>query len=182
MSARQRLAAGTACLIAGLALLAWGGVPRLSDYTGYTITAGRVAPDMGAIAPPFTLAALDGDLLTPDALHGAPVVINFWATWCGPCRVEMPELQRLHDALGPRGLRVIGVNLEEAPETIRPWLDALEITYPIALDRDGAVAATYRLRGQPQTVIVSPDGIITHILYGAASYQTLANAVAPWFE
>jgi peroxiredoxin len=173
---------GAGCLIGGLALLWLGGLPRMGDYVGYAIAAGRVAPEPGAIAPPFALETLDGGQVALDDLRGSPVVVNFWATWCGPCRVEMPDLQRLHEALGPHGLRVIGVNLDEPPETVTPWLDTLSITYTIALDRDGAVASTYRLRGQPQTVIVSPDGIVAHILYGAASYEALHSAVAPWFE
>lgn len=170
------------CVAAGISLLLVGGLPHPDDYAGYRIEAGYVAPVMGAIAPPFSLPVLaDESLLMLDDLRGSPVIINFWATWCAPCIIEMPELQRLYARYSGQGLRVVGVNLGEEAPVVQAWVEQLAITYDIGLD-SGAVALSYRLRGQPQTVIVSPDGIITQIIYGAASYDTLEAAIAPFVE
>jgi len=112
-------------------------------------------------------------------LRGAPLVINFWATWCVPCRIEMPELQAIHEA-HPE-VRVLAVNLGEPRELIVDWVRHFGLTFDIALDR-GEIASLYRLRGQPSTYIVAPDGRITSIFYGATNRQTLEAALEPFLR
>src|SRR5690606_20245646 len=145
---------------------------------GDTLTALHVAPRIGATAPPLQLPVLDHDArLTLSDLRGQVIVLNFWATWCVPCRIEMPALQTLYERHQAQGVRVIGINLGESPETARRWVDDLNLTFDIALDRDGYAATLYQLRGQPSTYVIAPDGVISQIFYGAVDIDALESAV-----
>ena len=170
----------TVCLITGLIVIASAGLPLRAAYTGYVAPDARiVAPEIGAYAPPFELADTEGQPVRLDDLHGSPVVINFWATWCEPCRVEMPVLQRLFEQHQQDGLRILAINLGEPAVVVRAWMGDMDLSFDAALDARGEVSGLYRLRGQPSTYVVSPEGIITHIFYGPVSAETLENALAP---
>jgi peroxiredoxin len=163
-------------LIAAAALLYQTGLPQRVDYSGLAIEGlGVVAPEIGAIAPPFEQPTLSSDTLALFDLHGESVVINFWATWCPPCIVEMPALQDLHDETG---VRIIGVNMGEERAVVAAWIAENGITFDIVLDPQERVSQMYRLRGQPSTYVVAPDGIITHIFYGTVSMAALQDALA----
>jgi peroxiredoxin len=163
-------------LIAAAVLLYQTGLPQRADYSGLVIDGlGVVAPEIGAFAPPFEQANLSGDTLALFDLRGESVVINFWATWCPPCIVEMPALQDLHDETG---VRIIGVNMGEEHAIAAAWIAENGITFDIVLDPQGQVSQTYRLRGQPSTYVVAPDGIITHIFYGTVAMAALQDALA----
>lgn len=136
-----------------------------------------IAPEINAIAPPFERSDINGQIISLSDLHGAPVIINFWATWCEPCRVEMPILQTLYEARKAEGLRILAVNLGESENIIRDWQTAMGLTYDMLVDERQSAAALYRLRGQPSTYVVSPNGIITHIFYGPASESALTTAL-----
>lgn len=132
---------------------------------------------IGSPAPDFTTHNLAGDRVQLADLRGSPVIINFWATWCGPCAQEMPILQSLADRYADTGLRVLAVNTGESPAEIADWQQRLDLRYDLLLDRDQAIAALFRLRGQPSTYIVDAEGIISHIFYGPATETALINAV-----
>ncbi|MBZ0274952.1 MAG: TlpA family protein disulfide reductase [Anaerolineae bacterium] len=172
------LAAGIVVLAAaGLVVIA-AGLPERSAYTGETLVSGLViAPELNAYAPDFTADVLDGAPVTLSALRGTPVILNFWATWCGPCRVEMPDLQALYAAHQADGLRILAVNLGETPAAMRPWRDELGLTFDLLLDPQGDIAGMYHLRGQPSTYVIAPDGIITHIFYGPTTQTALEAAL-----
>jgi len=162
--------------LSAAAIMLWAGLPDRARYTGVLRADGlRVAPEVGALAPPFRASTLDGDftLTTPPLQR---IVLNFWATWCIPCAVEMPELQRLHET-DPE-VRVVGVNLGESPEQVAAWAVAYKITFPLALDTDGQIARLYALRGQPTTTIIAPSGIIHAIFYGATDEASLRRSLA----
>lgn len=168
------------CLIAALVLVMGGGLPDRAAYSGYLLASGQaVAPEIGAFAPPFQESTLDGTVSLRQ-MRGAPVVINFWATWCIPCRVEMPELQAFHQA-HPQ-VQVIAVDLGEPRDLVVDWVTQFGITFPIALDGDSSTAALYRLRGQPSTYVVSPGGVITHIFFGPTNRQSLEAALEPFLR
>ncbi len=136
----------------------------------------------GRRAPAIELATLDGGTLSLAERSGEVVIINLWASWCGPCRAEMPALQRLYSAERARGLEILAVNstVQDSPAAARAFVAEHGLTFPILLDTDGAVSRAYRLRSLPSTFIVDRRGVIRQIFFGGPlSEETLANAVAP---
>ena len=126
------LIAALACFGAALALVSAAGLPGNSTLTGVdSDLADWTAPQIGSPAPPLRAALLDGGEIDLAALRGAPVLINFWATWCEPCAVEMPDLQRIAD---DTPAQVLAVNLAEPPDVMRAWLAERGLTLAVALD------------------------------------------------
>jgi peroxiredoxin len=169
------------CFLAA-ALLAWNaGLPERAEFTGRVIPGELpVAPEIGAVAPPFTAQTVDGTRVSLTDLRGQPVLVNFWATWCVPCRVEMPMLEEVYRDTRAKGLRILAVNLGEDPQTARQWGQGLGLTFDLLSDPRGDIAALYALRGQPSTYVISPNGLITAIFYGPASGDALRSALAPY--
>jgi len=168
------------CFGATAALLISAGLPQRSDFTGQLLQDGRrVAPEVGAIAPDFTAITTQGEEVGLSQYRGEPVIINFWATWCAPCRVEMPELQRLHDE---QGIPILAVNRAESERDVRRWVDEFGLSFDVLLDPDEAVAEAYWLRDVPSTYIISAYGTITQIYFGPVSAEQLHGAVLPLLE
>jgi thiol-disulfide isomerase/thioredoxin len=92
--------------------------------------------------------------------RGKLVFLNFWATWCVPCRREMPAMERLHRAYRGRGLTVVAVNFKESPREVKPFMEQMGLTFPAALDPDGAVTRSFGVRALPVTYLVDRDGKI----------------------
>lgn len=166
------------CFIAGGILITSAGLPDRADLNAtFALPDGRAAaPEIHALAPPLNLLTVDGGLIAPEALSGQIVVLNFWATWCAPCQAEMPALQMLAERY-PSQLTVIGINAGESAAAVKGWRERFGLTFPLLLDPDGTAAHDYRLRGQPTTVIVAPNGRIHDIIYGPADIHALARAV-----
>ena len=128
------------------------------------------APRPGRYAPDFSLVDLDGNQVKLSDLRGKKVILNFWATWCPPCRAEMPDLERLareHEGT----LTVLLVDLEEEEDQIRPFLDDMGITLVPLLDVEAEVAKMYRVSALPTSVIIDEDGVIQEVQVGAATYE-----------
>ncbi|HXF62118.1 MAG TPA: TlpA disulfide reductase family protein [Caldilineaceae bacterium] len=134
-------------------------------------------PAIGRPAPDFTLQTLDGQRFTLHELRGTPVVLNFWATWCGPCQREMPTLQTTAERYAGQ-VAIIGIDQAEEPEVVQRYIDSLGVTFPIPLDTDSTVAQRYNVRGMPTTFFVDEDGIIRHIWMGEMNSVTLAEGIA----
>lgn len=124
------------------------------------------APVVGATAPDFTLTNLAGEPVTLSQFRGQPVVINFWATWCVPCRREMPALQQAFVEHQEEGLVILAVNQREETNLVEPFVDELGLTFEILYDSDGAVNKAYQVTGLPRTVFVDRQGVIKHIQVG----------------
>lgn len=133
------------------------------------------APD--PLAPDFQLTALTGDSIALHALRGHWVIINFWATWCIPCREEMPYLQRLADQYGDK-VKVLGVNMREQPAEIEAFVTPAHVRYPILLQPDDATLLAYGVRKLPLTVVVAPDGCIARQQFGPLQPKTFE----PWLR
>ncbi len=168
------------CLAAAIALLVAAGLPDRANYSGQIDSGGQaIAPEIGAFAPAWSASTLTGTLDLA-SLRGTPVVLNFWATWCIPCRVEMPDLQAFHEA--HPAVRVVAINLGEARAAVVDWAAQFGLTFDVALDSDQSIATRYRLRGQPSTYVVSPGGVITSIFYGPTTRSALEAALAPFLR
>jgi peroxiredoxin len=136
------------CLALGLPALAWG------------------AATPGSPAPDFTLVARDGGKVTLAGLKGQVVMINFWATWCGPCRQEMPLLAQLHAKYEPLGFTLLGVNVEPDSAAAVTWLQGVPVPFPILFDTDSAVAGRFGVEGMPSTVFVDRNGQVRYVHRG----------------
>lgn len=131
----------------------------------------------GKPAPTFELTALDGRPLSLASLRGRVVVLDFWATWCAPCVVEMPTLQRLHEEFGSQGVIIVGVN-NEAPSLARRFLQRHGVTFQTVTDPRGAVAKQYGVRGIPVGVIIDRDGQVRAHFPGLRDDKTWRVALA----
>lgn len=111
--------------------------------------------------PDFTLTALDGSSVTLSALKGKPVVIDFWATWCGPCRHAVPELVKLYREFNPKGVLFLGVALDDTPDSVARFQKDDSIPYPILLGTND-VAKAYQVAGIPMLVLLDKEGQIAY--------------------
>jgi thiol-disulfide isomerase/thioredoxin len=118
------------------------------------------APPDRPEAPAFSLRDLDGHPISLARFRGSVVLLNFWATWCAPCRAEIPRLIALQKTLGGRGLRVVGISLDDDPAPVRPAYEELRMNYPVAIG-DARLAERYGgILGLPATFLVDCDGRI----------------------
>ncbi len=162
-------------------LIIWSaGLPERAAYTGYVAEGERYAPELNALAPLFEGETLNGQTLKLVDLRGQVILINFWATWCEPCKAEMPDLQAVYEDYQSRGLMILGVNLDEGQSDISRWVEELGLTFDIVLDERQQIATLYQLRGQPSSYLVAPNGVITQVYYGPTTRQELEAAIAPF--
>ncbi len=136
----------------------------------------------GGPAPGFKLATFDGHEISLEDLRGKAVVLNFWATWCGPCRTEMPDLQAFYDDHRPQGLELIGVNIQESAEDVTQYRQMLGISFPTVLDSDGSVTREYLVRGVPSTFFIDPQGTIRQVQIGPLNRKGLNEKLARTLE
>ena len=132
------------------------------------------APAIGHPAPDFALTGTNGQPFKLSDLRGAPVVLNFWATWCPPCRAELPELQAASERLAGQ-VAVIGVNQGEAPIDVRAFTQQLELTFLVPLDTQMDVSRLYLVRSLPTTFFIDRSGVIRHMQVGPLTEATLAQ-------
>ena len=130
-------------------------------------------------APAFALPTLAGDRLALADYRGQYVLVNFWATWCPPCRAELPDLVAFYDSHADEGFMLIGVNEQEAPSTVNSFLSQSGLDFPVVLDSDGRVMQQYGVTGMPSSFLVNPEGQIIQMWTGMISRATLESAVTP---
>jgi peroxiredoxin len=117
-------------------------------------------------APDFTLRQIDGPNLRLNEQRGRVVMVNFWATWCGPCRIELPHLSRLHEKYRGSGFLMLGVNIDEDPAQAKALVAKLGLKFPVLLDTDKRVVGAYDLNAMPATVLIDKDGRARHVHRG----------------
>lgn len=157
----------------------WLAVTQLGDEL-FPIKIGGKAPDFSAVTLPATGAGGADVPSVPKGIasyEGEVVLLNIWATWCGPCRIEMPSMERLQQRLGPKGLRIVAVSVDDPgmEARIRAFNEELGLTFEILHDAPGAIRKIYQTTGVPETFIIGRDGRIRRRIIGADDWSSEAN-------
>lgn len=159
--------------VCGVALLGAG------IYEGFF--AGQAASDLAGLsggpligqpAPPFAAPGISGESITLASFRGKPLLLNFWATWCVPCRQELPALQRFATEQGGRWA-VLGLDELEKAADVGSFAHGLGVTYPLAIDADGSIGQRFRVQGLPTSFLIDAQGIIRQTHLGALNAATL---------
>ncbi|WP_040948975.1 peroxiredoxin family protein [Gorillibacterium massiliense] len=135
----------------------------------------------GKRAPDFQLTDLNGNAIKLTDFRGKTVLLNFWATWCPPCKVEMPQMRDFYTQYKHKDVIILGVNLTDTEKNaghVQSFASENGLTFPIVLDKKGVVADLYRVAAYPTTFIIDPDGIIRDKFQGAIDFDTMKDAYA----
>jgi peroxiredoxin len=150
-------------------------------FTNRETLSGQAMGEVNRPAPSFTAPALRGGTIDLTQYRGNVVVLNFWGTWCEPCKRELPALQRAYDEFAGQGLMIIGVNLTDDEQVqgrtvadVAAFLDQYNVTYPIALDVDGTITEAYRVFPLPTSFFITPDGQIRYVHIGELTFDDIA--------
>ena len=157
------LTAVALCALAGLVLV--GGPVVAKDPQTLTPVADR------PLAPPFDLKGPEGEPIRLADFLGKPVIVNFWATWCPPCREEMPSMQRAHEQISKEGMAVIAINVGEDADTVAQFLGQVPVEFPLPLDETSAVVMSWPVRGLPTTFVVDPAGRLAYVATGGRAWD-----------
>jgi thiol-disulfide isomerase/thioredoxin len=133
------------------------------------------APQTGFAAPDFTLKTPDGEEYTLSKLKGNAVLVNLWATWCPPCRAEMPAIEKMHQEYKDQGLIVLAVDMtyQDNPADVVPFIQEYGLTFPVLLDETGTVGSSYQLRSLPSSYFIDRTGIIQEVVIGGPMSEAL---------
>jgi peroxiredoxin len=129
-------------------------------------SAGAANLQPSAIAPDFTLRSMDGPNLRLQEQRGRVVLVNFWASWCGPCRQEMPHLNKLYDKYRGSGFVLLGVNIDDNARTATDLATKLGLKFPVLLDTDKTVSKLYEMGAMPSTVVIDREGKVRYLHRG----------------
>ena len=170
MQKTQRIILYVLLLIAGAA---W---TSLSTDKAGTSTPGNIpAPQAGFSAPDFSLKTPTGESYTLSELRGQAVLVNLWATWCPPCRAEMPTIEAMYQEYKDQGFIVLAVDMtyQDDPFEVVPFTQEHNLTFPILLEETGDVAAAYQLRSLPSSYFINREGIISEVVIGGPMSEAL---------
>lgn len=136
---------------------------------------GIPVPRQGFLAPDFGLPNSQGEIVRLSSLRGQPVIINLWASWCTPCRAEMPAIQKVYEQYKDQGLVVLGVNAtnQDNPQNAVQFVEDMGLTFPILFDMDGEVSQQYLLSALPTTFFVDGSGTIQEVVVGGPMAEAL---------
>jgi peroxiredoxin len=134
----------------------------------------------GSMAPDFSLRTLDGKQISLKKYRGKKVILNFWATWCPPCREEMPEMQKFYQDYKQKGVEILAVNLEYSetkPEKIRDFVKEYELAFPVPLDEKNTTGKQFRAVSIPTSYFIDEKGIITKVHIGPMDYKFMKKEI-----
>lgn len=180
---KRWLASGPVRTLLGLAVLAGivGGLILLDRGGGRDTDLGPLDdgnPRVGELAPDFELMDTEGNVVRLSDYRGRAVWLNFWATWCGPCRRELPDIELLASEFGEEALVVFAINQEESELTAEDFWEELDLTLTILLDSSGEVSDQYRLVGLPNNFFIDSDGVIRSFQLGFLVEEQMRDSLA----
>lgn len=169
MSQLQRITLYLLILIAGASWVVLSSDPNASG------TETGPAPQAGFPAPGFTLKTPAGETYSLSDLKGQAILVNLWATWCPPCRAEMPAIEKMYNEYKDQGFIVLAVNstVQDNPFDIAPFLEEYNLTFPVLLDETGDVSRMYQVRSLPSSYFINRQGIITEVVVGGPMSEAL---------
>jgi len=152
---------------------AWIGIS--TTLPGGTTNPGIPAPQAGFLAPEFTLSTLDGSSVALADLRGQAVLVNIWASWCLPCRAEMPDMQTVYEEYASQGFTILAVNAtdQDSRSNAAEFAAEYNLTFPILLDLDGQVGRLYQVSALPSSFFILPDGTIQEVVIGGPMAEAL---------
>jgi cytochrome c biogenesis protein CcmG/thiol:disulfide interchange protein DsbE len=156
-------------------LLGLGWIRVSAQLPGTAANADIPAPQAGFLAPDFTLPTLDGENITLSDLQGHAVLVNVWASWCSPCRQEMPAMERIFQEYQADGLVILAVNAtnQDSREGMIAFINEFGFSFPVLLDEDGFVSDQYQVRALPSSFFILPDGSIQEVVIGGPMADAL---------
>jgi cytochrome c biogenesis protein CcmG, thiol:disulfide interchange protein DsbE len=162
-------------LLLGLIWIGISTVPASETTNGKTS-----APQKGFLAPDFSLVTLDGQTVTLSELRGKAVIVNFWASWCPPCKAEMPALDKVYSDYKDQDLVILAVNstVQDTREAAQAFITENNLSFPVLLDENGDATKAYRIQSLPTTFFIGPDGIITEVIVGGPMAEALLRTRA----
>lgn len=160
-----------------LVIILGGGLVWMGRVEDPLSLIGRPAPRSGALAPAFTLTDLDGETHHLMDFHGRPIIINFWATWCPPCREEMPDLQRVYEQYQADDLVILAINNDEPPQVIREFVEEHDLTFLMLLDETNVVTRLYEVQSYPSTFFIDRSGRIRHDTYSGPLTESYIESI-----
>ncbi|QZN75486.1 TlpA disulfide reductase family protein [Paenibacillus sp. DR312] len=168
-------------------LVVWGVYDHLCEQNGWklqenedVISGIKTGIHKGETAPNFKLSSLDSEEISLTELKGKRVLLNFWASWCPPCRAEMPHIEKFYKEYKDQNVIVIGINLsytEDSIEDVSTFLRKYNVSFPILKDENAKVADLFAIRSYPTTYIIDTSGVIRQKFQGAITYDTMKTAV-----
>jgi peroxiredoxin len=154
---QRRVACRVTTIAAVMGVLLLGNTAHATEHL---FEAMGMAKLPGKPATGLTLPTLDGPQVSLESHLGKVVFLNFWATWCIPCREEMPAMEQLHQTFQSQGLAILAVNLKESPEQVKAFMDKYHLSFTVLLDHDGSVFRDYTVMGLPTTYLISREGTL----------------------
>jgi cytochrome c biogenesis protein CcmG/thiol:disulfide interchange protein DsbE len=159
-----------AILLLGIWWIAFSAVEPSTDQSTHI-----KAPQSGFLAPDISLRSSDGDILSLEDYRGQAVLVNLWASWCGPCRAEMPAMEKIYQDLQDQGFVVLAVNAthQDSEGAALGFIDDYNLTFPVLFDEDGRVSQAYRLQALPSSYFIDRHGIIQEVVIGGPMAEAL---------
>ena len=173
---RNLLIAGVSLLLMGLLMLL---AVRPSTPTATTAAPPSNGVEVGLPAPAFNLESLDGEQIALSDHLGDVVVVNFWATWCPPCRAEMPGIEQVYQAHKDEGMVVLAINGQEEATLVKSFIDENGFTFPVLLDGNAEALRAYNARSFPMTIVVDRAGVVRYKQVGPITPAQLESLLEP---
>jgi len=137
----------------------------------------EIGLEIGNLAPDFSAMSITGEAIALSNFEGKITIINFWGSWCGPCRREMPILQELYEVYENQGMTIVGLAVNDTLEDVEAFRDEFDLTFPLALDNGSSISNLYNITSQPSTLIVDADGVIVFKHFGLVTREQIEPAI-----